>query len=327
MVKFYFYSYFIFCSSLVKSLRLPLEEPYRKLVVDYLNLLFGESDESDVYWNTVIRKNVMTNFYDALSLQEAADGFFLKPTLTYFSGEDVDGKYLLFMRIAAMSGLEMSHALLRDLQERPNAWAPRGNEPFDDVDLISISTRTKHMGIINQVCICCVALEYHLTVFFKTIGYNYMMRAHSKMGTDLAAAERLLRMAQARFQEALETQTRNPDVLCNLGLVSMRLLECTTDWKKLDYENDPALAQVEGYFLRAESECADTASSTKSRVCCSYGNFLENTRRFNEADIYYLRALEADPTNDQAYLDYGNMLQTRGEFEAAEQVFMARNEK
>ncbi len=132
-------------------MRLPLEEPYRKLVVDYLNLLFGESDQSDVYWNTVIRKNVMANFYDALSRDERSEGFFLKPTLTYFSGEDVDGKYLLFMRIAAMSGLEMSLALLKDLQEKPNAWAPRGNEPFDDVDLISISTRTKHMGIINQV--------------------------------------------------------------------------------------------------------------------------------------------------------------------------------
>ncbi len=29
----------------MKSLRLPLEEPYRKLVVDYLNLLFGESEK------------------------------------------------------------------------------------------------------------------------------------------------------------------------------------------------------------------------------------------------------------------------------------------
>jgi hypothetical protein len=182
----------------MKSLRLPLEEPYRKLVVDYLNLLFGESEKrfvlfvfsgpffficsffSDVYWNTVIRKNVMLNFYDALTPEESAPAFYLKPTLSNFSSADCDGKYLLFMRIAAMSGLEMSHALLKDLQvsrvfslgrrilhikkkkkkERPNAWAPRGNEPFDDVDLTAITTRTKHMGVVTE-----------------TIGYNYLYRA------------------------------------------------------------------------------------------------------------------------------------------------------
>jgi hypothetical protein len=44
------------------------------------------------------------------------------------------------------------------------------------------------MGIINQ-----------------TIGWNYMMRANAKFGTDIAAAERLLKLAHARFQEALDT--------------------------------------------------------------------------------------------------------------------------
>lgn len=82
----------------------------------------------------------------------------------------------------------------------------------------------------------------------------------------MAAAERLLRLAQSKFQEALETQTRNPDVLCNLGLVTMRLLECTTDWRSLDFERDPVLAQIESYFLRAESECAPEMQSIRSKV-------------------------------------------------------------
>ena len=49
-----------------------------------------------------------------------------------------------------------------------------------------------------------------------------MMRAHSKTGTDLAAAERLLRMAQARFQEALETQTEagSLQATVSIGVVS-----------------------------------------------------------------------------------------------------------
>ena len=287
----------------MKSLRLPLEEPYRKLIIDYLNLLFGDSDRSDVYWNTVIRKNVQAHFHDALSAEECQEEFFLKPTLTYFSGESTDGKYLLLMRIAAMSGLQLSAALLNDLQERPNAWAPRGNEPFDDVDLVSINARTKHMGIINQ-----------------TIGWNYLMRATAKYGTDLAAAERLLKLALARFQEALDTDVRNPDVLCNIGIVSMRLLELQGDLKTLD-ESDIQVVQIQSYFLRAESESTSMDGRIRSKVAVSYGNFLETSNRFREAEEYYLRALEADPSNDQALLDYGNMLQSRGEFAFAEQLF------
>lgn len=52
---------------------------------------------------------------------------------------------------------------------------------------------------------------------------------------------------------------------------------------------------------------------------------MESVRRFNEAELYYLKAIEADNRNDQAFLDYGNLLQARGEFDAAEQVFLAIN--
>lgn len=73
-------------------------------------------------------------------------------------------------------------------------------------------------------------------------------------------------LIDSRVFQALETQTRNPDVLCNLGIVTMRLLECTTDWKSLDFERDPVLAQIESYFLRAESECAMEMQSIRSKV-------------------------------------------------------------
>lgn len=147
-----------------------------------------------------------------------------------------------------------------------------------------------------------------------------LSRATAKLGTDLAAAERLLQLALARFQEALETDVRNPDVLCNIAIVSMRLLECAGDLKELD-DNDPKVVAVQSYFLRAESESVDMDGRIRSKVAVSYGNFLESIDRHGEAEEYYLRALEADPNNDQAYLDYGNMLQARGEFTYAEQMF------
>lgn len=290
----------------MKLLRVPLEEPYRRLVIEYLNLLFGESDRSDEYWNTVIRKNVQANFPDALTAEEASDNFFLKPTLTFFSAEDVDGKYLLFCRIASMAGLKISAATRNDLEERPNSWAPRGNEPFDDVDLESIETRVKHMNVVNQ-----------------TIGYNYMMQANDKFGRDPAAAERLLRLALARFQEALDSDVRNPETLCNLAVVSVRLLECSASGLSghlLD-EDDPSVMAIEGYFLRAVHECPKDEWTIRSRILCHYANFLEKIERHGEAEKQYLASLEADPLNDTCILDYGTFMQSRGEFDYAQRLF------
>ena len=296
----------------MKSLRLPLEEPYRRLVIDYLNLVFGESDRSDLYWNTVIRRNVVINFHDALSGDEQLESFFVKPMLNYFSGEDCDGKYLLFCRICEMSGLIISPALKQDLAEKPNSWAPRGDEPFDDADLTAIDVRVKHMGIINN-----------------TQGYHFLTKANAKFGTEPAAAERLLKLAQAKFQEALETDVRNAETLVNLALVSTKLLECKADrlYEAVFDENDPAVQTIEGYFLRAVHE-AHNGNEAKmlSKVCFYYAGFLEKMDRVHEAEEYYLRSLEADPHNDNAKLDYGNFLQSRGQFSAAEKVFNSRKQ-
>lgn len=288
----------------MKALRIPLEEPYRRIVVDYLNLLFGESEKSDLYWNTVIRRSTVTNFPDALSLEEQQENFYIKPMLTNFSSPDCDGKYLLFCRIAAMSGLQISPALQKDLYERPNSWAPRGDEPFDDADLTAIEVRVKHMGIINH-----------------TQGFLYLTKAIQKQ-TEPATSERLLRLALAKFQEALETDVRNPDILCNIALVSLKLLECTTARLTADVldENDPEVQAIEGFFLRAVHE-APKDSKILSKVLFHYANFLDRMARVEEAEDYYLKALECDPTNDAALLEYGNFLQGRGMFELAEQYY------
>jgi tetratricopeptide (TPR) repeat protein len=106
----------------------------------------------------------------------------------------------------------------------------------------------------------------------------------------------------------------------------MRLLECTGDLKSLDGDH-PDIAMIHSYFLRAESECQDMDGRIRSKVALTYGNFLESTNRFNEAESYYLRALEADPNNDQAALDYGTMLQSRGEFTFAEKLLLLSQSK
>jgi len=40
----------------MKQIALPLEEPYRRLVIDYLNLVFGNTKNSDEYWDKWVKK-------------------------------------------------------------------------------------------------------------------------------------------------------------------------------------------------------------------------------------------------------------------------------
>ena len=41
---------------------LALEEPYRRVAIDYLNLVFGNSDESDQLWNNTLKTNLTKKF-------------------------------------------------------------------------------------------------------------------------------------------------------------------------------------------------------------------------------------------------------------------------
>ncbi len=46
----------------MQEIKLPLEEPYRCLLVDFLNLVFGDSMESTVFWNTSIKHYMHLKF-------------------------------------------------------------------------------------------------------------------------------------------------------------------------------------------------------------------------------------------------------------------------
>lgn len=41
---------------------LALEEPYRRVAIDYLNLVFGNTEESDALWNGTLKANLMKKF-------------------------------------------------------------------------------------------------------------------------------------------------------------------------------------------------------------------------------------------------------------------------
>jgi len=48
-----------------------------------------------------------------------------------------------------MTALKFTTRLIRDLHENPNQWLARGDNPFDDTDLLDLGLRVKHMNVIS----------------------------------------------------------------------------------------------------------------------------------------------------------------------------------
>lgn len=53
--------------SKMKELKIALQRPYITVVIDYLNLLLGQSPDSSNYWNTVLKGQISKNYPNGLS--------------------------------------------------------------------------------------------------------------------------------------------------------------------------------------------------------------------------------------------------------------------
>ena len=58
------------------ELKLPLEVPYRQVVIDYMNLVFSNSPESGRYWSTAIKGDMERLFNFKTWFAEEGSGSF-----------------------------------------------------------------------------------------------------------------------------------------------------------------------------------------------------------------------------------------------------------
>ena len=166
----------------MKELKVPLEEPYRRLIISYLNLVLGDSEASEEYWNYNIKKAIQKTFEQGMSEQESSVAHSLKSSLSNFSNDKVDGKLLLFLRLQKMTGLRFTTRINEEFTNNPNNWAPRGAQPLDETDLEDIGLRVKHMNIISHAQ-----------------GFVLQMKGAMSWAYDPVAAERFYNMGNNYF--------------------------------------------------------------------------------------------------------------------------------
>jgi len=286
----------------MKQAKIPLEAPYRRLIVAYLNRLLGISDKSDLFWNTKMKRYLIRKFDRGL-FEDEIKGNSLILGLSSFSDHNIDGKYLLFKRIQKMTGLKFTNRINGEFESQPNCWLQRGEHPLDINDLDEIGIRVKYVPFMNVA-----------------MGYLFKVKGEMLFASDPIAATRFFHMALDKLEIALETDPNNTDTLCTIGEVNSLLGmgdQQGLSEVQLSIKN-PYISKAVDYFQRSIF-----LNPNHTMSLFRFAQLLERCGEYDDAETYYLASLGSNPNNIACLQEYGNFLQTaRNDFTTAELFFI-----
>jgi hypothetical protein len=205
---------------------------------------------------------------------------------------DHDFLTIVFNRVKAMLGLQFTH-------DRHYSWDME--TPFNDTDLKNVGYKVKHMNIIS-----------HVQGFFWQI--NGLM---ARSSTVTGLAQDYYKAAIDKYEEALDLNPENKDILRNLALTWLLLIEEDRKPGQPFPVDDRRVQKVHEYIMRAISAPPKYDSLSLFR----YANLLSRLNKKEEAEDYYLQSLEADPNNTGCLHEYGDFLTSEGLDDDAEKFY------
>jgi tetratricopeptide (TPR) repeat protein len=273
------------------ELRVPLEVPYRRLAVELLNVVFGDTEESQRYWREKVRNDLFAFFsFHVLRSPRVLRNLRARVMLG-------GNRRMLLARIGRLTGMRFGDDLLERFASTDALLDP--SRPLEMSDLREMGVRVKFSNIVLNA---------------QGSFFQYQALRLAEHGDRHAKAIETLKRAISRYEAALKSDPLNPSVLFNIAKASFKLLELQSQvvreragMKRLeriffplrDIHTQEALA----YYRRAIA--ADTESVRK---LTSYANFLARCRLRTEAEDYFLQALELDPGYKPAIRAYGDFL-------------------
>lgn len=254
----------------MQELKLPLEEPYRCLLVDFLNLVFGQSKESNDFWNSTIKSYLSSKFcYRVGTSDLKVDLFSMCPT--------ENGLLLCFLRLLDMTKMKVAPRLLNQFSKNPTSFLSK-KCIIHETDLLKIGFTTKQMNVVD---------------FAQ--GFVLKARGDEYLKDDKATAKHFYHLAMQKYEESLHANPYNKWTLVNTAEVLTRLLELE-DAISLKQEEDRLLAigRINKMYMRAIN-----LDQNDSYSLYSYAKFLEKHSDSSVTVIeeFFLRSLENDPAN------------------------------
>lgn len=283
----------------MKELKHPGLVPYRKAILDYLNLVLGNSPSSAIYWRTVFLEKIEALYEEALHHERSGNVIHLKNSV------DLP---VLFAAIRRLTGIVFSPHCISSGYQFFNAPAP-----FQDTDLLSFPPKVKEMRI---------AAYASATALYLKAKYN----------PDKTESERLSALASYQFQSALRSSPDDDMILCNYALLlrlQKRFEEAFTYYKAAIQSNprNPRIFSHFAWFLYYDLKHYDKAEKyylktleidpNHSRTLSDYATFLWKGRKdMKKAEEYYKRAVGLGG-DKQAFGGYASFLSEQGRVEEA----------
>ena len=190
----------------MKALRVPLEVPYRQLVVDFFNLTFSSGNASREFLASSSARLIKyfqfsPSISEVLSELSGREIFFKHPSLPSFNG-----RWLLFKLMRRMLGLRFTLSSVNKFKGY-GGW--NSYQPLDILDLIEIGERVKHMNIVD-------AAE---GMFFYHRGLQYAATAKEEFAVEMFT------QSVRKFDLALRPSPLDRDLLLSGALAHFRLLQ------------------------------------------------------------------------------------------------------
>jgi len=274
-----------------REVRLPLEQPYRQLVVEFLNTVFGNSPRSEIFWDTRIRRYLQSKF---CYLREEDH---LKNTLFQGVSEEIDragnkiqvpnGLWMCFSRLMEMASLKISPNFLQKFSNDPEKALKR-QDFMHETDLIAIGERTKQLNIID---------------FAQGFVFSSRGDACLKSG-DTEGAKYFYNSAVEKYEEALHANPYNKWTLVNLAEVLTHIMDMEYSWKsKHQSLRNLATKRICKWYHRAI-----TLDPKDTYTLFSFARFAERHDDSVNPEEFYLRSLEHDPSHFLCLCEYTRFL-------------------
>eukprot|EP01094_Clydonella_sp_ATCC50884_P028131 TRINITY_DN834_c1_g2_i1.p1 TRINITY_DN834_c1_g2~~TRINITY_DN834_c1_g2_i1.p1 ORF type:complete len:608 (-),score=212.39 TRINITY_DN834_c1_g2_i1:186-1817(-) len=289
----------------MQSLRKPLEQPYRRLVLNYLNLVFGSAPSSSRYWDTKLKNDLVKKF-NGLRLRQGSLKFkeVTEFLISNSPGLVHDWRWVLLSRLARMLGLRMDTGIMEQLSTNRNGmW--ECVQPISRLALLEIGERVKHMNIISHA---------EGTLLMMTGIRDGQKNSHTAVSN--------MTMAIEKFEEVLQTTPFNKTTLraCARALLVLDELHVAAGKQRSKKEkksktttgSDSRRDRAQLYLERAME-----VDGTDPQTLHLYAMFLEQRGDHALAEEYYLRTLEACPLFSAGVQNYARYLERRGEIDAA----------
>lgn len=280
--------------SQMEQLKHPGLVPYRQAILEYLNLVFGQSPSSTIYWCTELLEKIELLYEDTLFIEKQQD------TIHELKGS-VD-LLALFTALRRLTGLVFSPHCISEaklLFHSPN--------PFQDTDLLGFPPKVKEMRI---------AAYASATALYLKAKYN----------TGKTESERLASISSVQFEAALRSSPDDDMILCNYALLlrlQKRYDEAST-YFKMAIQSNPRNTRIMchyAWFLYQDLQQHKKAEKYyhkilsidphHSRTLSDYATFLWLVREdVSRAEDYFQKGIEMG--DKQAFAGYASFLSRAG---------------